>query len=337
MSFFDALDAHGVRRCFLWSEPSCGLQAILVIDDTTLGPAAGGVRTCTYATFDDALEDAARLARAMTVKCALNGVDAGGGKAVVLCNDQLDRPRAFARLGELINELGGLFRTAGDLGTTSSDLQAMALSCPYVHTDESGLAEAVARGLLRSIEACAKAHRGGGVGGLRIAVQGCGTIGSRVARSLTEAGATLVLADTVRGRAESLAEELGCDWVHANEILTAEADIVAPCAAGGVIDEDVAARVRAWAVCGAANNILTGTGAERVLVDRGVLFVPDVIASAGAVVEGIGRTVMGLDDRTHLIDALGITAFEVLDEAKRTGELASAVAERRAMARINRS
>lgn len=321
----------------MWSEPSCGLRAILVIDDTTLGPAAGGVRTYTYSSFDSALQDAAKLARAMTIKCALGGVDAGGGKAVVLCGSDLDRPRAFARLGELIAELGGLFRTAGDLGTTASDLQAMALACPYVHTDESGLAEAVARGLLGSIEACAKLHGGDSVAGLRVAVQGCGTIGSRVAKSLVAAGATVIVADAVTSRADALAEELGCTTVRSGEVLVSDADIVAPCAAGGVVDEAVAGDIKAWAVCGAANNILSCAKAEQVLADRGVLFVPDVISSAGAVVEGIGRTVMELEDRTPLVDALGRTAFEVLEEAKQTGQLASVIAERRAMARINRS
>src|SRR5690606_4769428 len=109
-------------------------------------------------------------------KCALAGLDAGGAKAVVLDHPGLDRPAAFRRLGLLVAELGGVFRTAGDLGTAPADLAAMAETCPYVHADERGLADAVARGLLACLRACARA-RGRELAGLRVAVQGCGAIG----------------------------------------------------------------------------------------------------------------------------------------------------------------
>lgn len=142
------LDAAGVARCMLWRDASVGLTAVLVIDDLSLGPGAGGVRTRVYPSLTAALAEAAGLAQAMTRKCALAGLAAGGAKAVVLAGPELDWPRAFARLGELVTELGGVFRTAGDLGTTADDLAAMASTCPYVHVEERGLAEAVARGLV---------------------------------------------------------------------------------------------------------------------------------------------------------------------------------------------
>src|SRR5688572_16570387 len=126
-----------IDRVVLWRDAASGLEAILVIDDVTLGPAAGGVRTRAYRSAGEALAEVAALARAMTIKCALAGLDAGGGKCVVLDHPRLNRPRAFSRLGERIAELGGLFRTAGDLGTTRADLAAMASSCPWVHSDES--------------------------------------------------------------------------------------------------------------------------------------------------------------------------------------------------------
>src|SRR5262245_3399538 len=185
----DVLARHRVERLVAVRDERSGLEALIVIDDVTLGPAAGGVRTRAYPSLDDAVADCARLARAMTVKCALGGLDAGGGKAVVLDRPGLDRPRAFAVLGERIAELGGLFRTAGDLGTTAADLAAMARFCRWVHTDESNLAGAVARGLVRCVEACVRARAGAGahriqLDGLRVAVQGCGAIGAAVAEAL---------------------------------------------------------------------------------------------------------------------------------------------------------
>lgn len=327
------LDPAGARRCVLWRDPPSGLSAVLVIDDMTLGPGAGGVRTRAYPDLAAAIADASALARAMTRKCALAGLAAGGAKAVVLDHPGLDRPAAFRRLGAFVAELGGIFRTAGDLGTRAEDLAAMAETCPFVHVEERGLAEAVARGLIGCAAACA-ARRGRGLAGLRAAVQGCGAIGGAVARALRAAGAALVVADIDAGRAQDLARETGAEVQDPEDILRAEVDLLAPCATGGVVTAELARSMRAWALCGAANNLLAGPEVAEVLRARGVLHVPDVVASAGAVVEGIGRTVMGLADRAPLIDALGATAAALLAESAATGATTEALAERRAQARL---
>jgi leucine dehydrogenase len=306
------------ERCIVWTDRASGLRAVVVLDDMTLGPAAGGVRTRAYASLADAVSDASKLARAMTHKCALAGLAAGGGKAVVLDHAGLDRARAFARLGVLVEELGGLFRTAGDLGTTAADLEQMARHTRYVHTDATGLSEAVGRGLLRCIEACAR-ERGVALRGLRVAIQGAGAIGGAAARALAEAGAEVTIADVDGERVRALASETGASIASPAGVLELPVDVVAPCAVGGVVDEAVARRLNAWAVCGAANNILADDATARVLRQRGILHVPDVIASAGAVIEGIGRTVMCLPDRRPLIDRLGATASEVFARARSEG------------------
>lgn len=327
------MDAAEAGRCVVWRDASCGLTAVLAIDDLTLGPGAGGVRTRAYAGLAEALAEASALARAMTRKCALAGLAAGGAKAVVLDHPGLDRPRAFARLGRFVAELGGVFRTAGDLGTSADDLAAMATTCPYVHVEERGLAKAVARGLVGCVAACAD-RRGRGLAGLRVAIQGCGSIGAAVAGALRGAGAALTVADVDAARAARVAAATGARVVPASAVLFEEVDVVAPCAIGGVITPTTAASLRAWAVCGAANNILDGVAAARVLADRGILHVPDEVASAGAVIEGIGRSVMGLADRTPLIDGLGATARSLLAEAAASGELPVVLAARRARARV---
>lgn len=293
------LEARGAERCLLWTDRDSGLRAVLVIDSLVGGRAAGGIRTRSYPDLQAAAADAADLARAMTRKCAAAGLDSGGAKCVVLDHPGLDRPRAFTRLGQLVDELGGLFRTAGDLGTTSADLAAMAAHTTHVHTDEPALAAAVGRGLLRCIEACADV-RGVPVPGLRIAIQGCGAIGTAVARALTAAGATVLLADIDRPRAEALAVELApaatvLDPAH---ILDADVDIISPCAVGGVLTPDLAHRLRAWAVCGAANNILATPAVAPILASRHILHVPDHLASAGAVIAGLA------DDPDQKIDNL---------------------------------
>jgi leucine dehydrogenase len=332
-SITDLIRREGAARTLILSDPPSGLLAFVVLDDLTLGPAAGGIRTRIYPGPADALSDAIRLARAMTLKCALAGLDAGGAKCVVLDHPGLDRQRAFARLGEHVEELGGLFRTAGDLGTTASDLEAMARRTRYVHLDERGLADATARGCLRALEACADVA-GREVAGLRVAVQGAGAIGSAVARALAAAGAEVFLADLERRRAEAVAAELGVRRVDAEDLLTLDVDVVAPCAVGEVVTLDVVPRIKAFAVCGAANNALADRGVAAALHARGILHVPDPIASAGAVIAGIGRSVMGLEDTTPLVDSLREVAREVLEASRSQGLPPVEIAEARARARI---
>ena len=332
---FEVLESAGVERCVAVSHREAGLRAFIVLDDTSLGPAAGGVRTMRYESTADALRDAVRLARAMTIKCALAGVAAGGGKAVVMDRPGLRRRDAFRVLGEHIDELGGLFRTAGDLGTTPRDLAAMAETTTYVHTNEADLAVAVARGVLRCIEACVAVHRrAGGFDGLRVAVQGCGSIGVALAKALCAVDADVIVADTDAERAHRVAEAVGARVCPPDRVLLAEVDVVAPCAVGDVITPEIAQQLRAWAVCGAANNALASTEVADVLLARAILHVPDPIASAGAVIDGIGATVMGLADRTPLIDALGDTALRVLEDSLRTGRAPAVLAEELAWRRI---
>ncbi len=328
------LDELDIERCFVYRDQRSGLQAVLVIDDLTLGPAAGGVRTKTYAGIADATRDAAALAKAMSYKTALAGIAAGGGKMVVLNDPHLDRPAAFARLGQYVQELGGLFRTAGDLGTTVDDLSNMARHCEYVHLEEAQLAGAVALGVLRCMEACAAEHGGSlGIKGLRIAVQGCGAIGAAVARVLKGAGARLYVADAKPQLAKKLAKEIDAKAVSADKILTADVDILAPCAVGGVITEELVDQLRTWAVCGGANNMVATPAAAEALRAKGILHVPDVISSAGAVIAGIGRTVMNLDDPAPIIEELGQTARELLQQSattkRTTEELAVELAQKR--------
>lgn len=328
------LEDLGARRLHVYTEPEAGLRAFLVVDDLTLGPAAGGIRTASYASPADAVRDAARLARAMTLKCALAGLDAGGGKMVVMDRPELDRPRAFATLGQRIDELGGLFLTAGDLGTTVDDLRCLARHTSHVSLDEGNLSAATARGLLRCLEACARL-RDRPLTGLRLAVQGCGAIGSAVARALAEQGAELLVTDLRDEAARAVAEATGAEVIEPGSWLGADVDMLVPCAGGDVIDAAAVPRIRAWAVCGAANNVLAQPGVDAALIARQVLFVPDVVASAGAVIDGICR-LRGTDPEP-LIDRLGVTAEEVLRSARARGKSPSAVAMERGHARLRRA
>jgi len=226
-----------------------------------------------------------------------------------------------------------LFQTAGDLGTTREDLAHMAQTTRFVRTNERFLAAAVARGVRACAEACA-AHRGhAGLSDLRVAVQGCGAIGAAVAAALADAGMSLQVADLDPAAAARVAAATGASVVEPDSILTADVDIVAPCATGGVINHRTVEGLRAWAVCGAANNILADETVGVALAERGILFVPDFIASAGAVIAGVCG-LQGRDDAEVLIRQLGATTRAVLEEAADQGVSSAAVARRYAEARL---
>jgi leucine dehydrogenase len=316
-------------------DSSSGLVAFIVLDSLALGPAAGGVRTWTYACEEEALADARRLARAMTTKCAISGLDAGGGKAVVMAHPGLNRPEAFKRLGRAVEELGGAFRTAGDVGTSAADLAAMATCTQWVHEDETGLTGAVADGLIACLRAaCDIASPSLSWPDLHATVQGCGAIGGAVARGLSASGLTLAVADLDTEKAERTATQVGAQRLSPDAVLSRTADILVPCALGGLITPAVANELNVSIVCGAANNILTSADAERALADREITWVPDVLASAGAVVLGIARTVMGLDNPGALVSHLGQLTHEVLSEAQGHDALASTVIAARVRERM---
>ena len=214
-----------------WADEGTGLRAVLVVDDTTLGPATGGVRTRAYPSEGEAVADARGLAQAMTIKCAAAGLDAGGGKIVVWRHGP-DRQAAFVELGRRVEALGGGLLTAGDLGTTDEDLRAMARSTRFVHTGGRRLLAAAGRAMLRSVQACADV-RGRAVGDLHVAIQGCGDIGTAAARALRAAGARVTVADLDAERAEALAQEIGGRACAPDEVLTLDVDVVSPCAVGG--------------------------------------------------------------------------------------------------------
>jgi leucine dehydrogenase len=310
-----------------------GLEAVLVVDSLALGPGVGGVRTRPYSNLNALIQDARALAKAMTIKCALAGLDAGGAKIVVNEVPLRHREKAFARLGELVCDFGGLVHTGADLGTTAEDINRMASCCEFVHLRDGDLSEAAGRGLLRGVEACAQ-FKGVEVADLSVAIQGAGMIGRAAAKALASAGAKVVIADLDEALALEVAEEVGGTVCAARDVLGLDVDILCPCAVGGIITADVVDGMKAWALCGAANNIVADTTAHARLQKRGILHVPDVVASAGAVAYGISKDVMGAAEPFEFVDGLGATALALLTAADQSGRLPAELAEARAMSRV---
>ncbi len=299
------------RRIYTFADSGAGLRAVLIIDGMSDRIAAGGTRTRTYPSLEAAVTDAGELARAMSLKAAIAGVGTAGAKMVVMDHDGLDREAAFRALGRHVQSMAGTFYTAGDLGTTVDDLLAMAETTEFVTTREPELGDAVGRGVRACAAACARARGHEGLAGLRVAIQGCGAMGVGVARAMAEAGTELLVANVNAEAASAVAAETGAQVVAPEDILAADADIVAPCAIGGALTDEAIDAMRAWAVCGAANNVLADqTGAAR-LRSRDIMFVPGFLASAGALIAGICE-IRGSAQAENLIEALGTTTTEVL-------------------------
>jgi len=309
-------------------DASSGLDGVIVLHSTRLGPAAGGCRLWRYADGAEAARDAARLAEGMAYKNALAGLPLGGGKAVLnLPAEPFDRRRLFNAFGREVARLGGAYVTAEDVGTTVADMEAVNETCRHV----AGLQAVAGRpggdpspwtalGVFLAMQEAARRKFGSDLKGLTVAVQGLGSVGSQLCGLLHGAGAKLVVAEPRSSVAAAVACRYGATVVGLDGILEAKCEIFAPCALGGVIDERSAARLRARIVCGAANNVLaTAQDGDR-LADRGVLYAPDYVVNAGGIInvaaEYLGWSVEDAEARVRQTDR---RLAEVLDFADRHG------------------
>lgn len=348
MRLFEALAALGHEQVVLCSDASVGYRAVIAIHSTRLGPAVGGTRLRAYARDEDALADALGLSRAMTLKSALAGLPFGGGKAVILQpagRSSHAKPRGFDREalfeahGRAIEALGGRFVTGEDVGVSPGDLACVRRQTRHVAGLASGAGDPApytARGVLRAMQAAAEWVWGDAdLAGRRVALQGCGAVGSSLAAALHAAGARLVVADIDAQRLAAVADATGAEVVSPDVILGVECDILAPCALGGVLTQDLLEQLRCRVVCGAANNQLASAGVASALADRGLLYVPDFAANAGGVLSGAQDLLTWSPEQVaRSIDAIGQTVRQVLELAERERRPTSEAAERLALQRL---
>ena len=286
MELFDAIVADGYEQVLFGHERETGLRCIIAIHDTALGPSLGGVRMRPYATEAAALDDALRLARAMTYKFAAAGIDLGGGKSVIIGDPATDKTDDLLRAyGRVVATLGGRYIPGIDVGTSQADLRTIGLEADPVSCTGVDPSPFTALGVFATLRSCVRHVTGtDDLSGLRVAVQGVGHVGEALARYLAEAGADLVLADIDSARAERLAEELGGSAVGADAIVGADCDVFAPCAVGGVLNDETLPQLRCRIVAGGANNVLASADHAEALRKAGIVYAPDYIANAGGVI-----------------------------------------------------
>ncbi len=293
-----ALKDWGGEQLVVHLDPPSGAWIFIAIHSTKLGTStAGGTRMKQYETPEEALEDVLRLSAAMTFKLALAEVAFGGGKAVIALERPLEpaaRAALLRRYGERVAQLGGLFHTGPDMGTTSEDMNIIAeTGAPYVHsrTPEAGGAgdsgPGTAVGVLAGIETTA-AELGLPLAGLRVLVQGAGGVGGPLIEMLCEIGADVRFSDVSAAVAERFPD---LPRVPVESVYQSECDIFAPCAMGGILNAQTIALLRCKAIVGSANNQLASEADAERLQERGILYAPDMVVNLGGLM-----SVMGLEE-----------------------------------------
>jgi leucine dehydrogenase len=339
MKLFDTLAEMGHEEIVMCSDTSVGYKGILAVHSTKLGPALGGTRFWQYATDEEAITDALRLSRGMTYKNAVAGLHLGGGKSIIIGDNKTkDREKIFRAHGRFVESLGGRYITAEDVGTSTKDMAYVQMETSHVAglAGKSGDPSPVtAHGVFRAVQASANRKWGSdSLEGKTIAIQGCGSVGSFLAKELHEAGAKLIVSDIDAAKAEKVSKMTGAKIVKGVAIFSADADIFSPCALGGIINDKTIPKLKVQIVAGGANNQLLEERHGDELQRRGILYAPDYVANAGGVINVYGE-VAGWDAQRALDKADDIydTILKVFDiaEAKHipTYEAADRLAELR--------
>lgn len=285
---FGIMEATRLESLHVTQDPATGLQAIIAMHSTRLGPALGGCRYLTYSDTHSAVADAARLAQSMSYKAALAGLPFGGGKAVILRPAHVpNRGALFEAFGRFIETLNGRYITAVDSGTKSEDMDCIAQYTQHVTSTRSAgdPSPHTAMGVFAGIRASAMARLGSDdLQGLRIAVQGLGQVGYSLAEQLAAAGAELLVSDLDPGRVLLAVEQLGAQAVRHEALAATPCDIFVPCGLGGVLDQATVAHLHCAVVAGAANNQLASPEVAELLEARGILYAPDYVINSGGLI-----------------------------------------------------
>lgn len=340
MRIFEMMAEMGHEQVIFCQDDASGYRGIVAIHSTTLGPAVGGTRFWNYANEEDAIIDALRLSRGMTYKCAVAGTPLGGGKSIIIGdNKNRDREKLFRAHGRFVERLGGRYITAEDVGTSPADMELVALETSYVGGLEGKGGDPspwTGLGAFRAMQAAAQYRWGSDdLRDKRVAIQGCGNVGHNLAKELHAGGARLIVSDVDAEKLKRAVEAFDAATASPDEIYSVEADVFAPCALGGIINDRTISQLKAEIVCGAANNQLLEERHGDALEARGILYAPDYVANAGGVLSG-GADLFGWSPEKVRAEVLAIydTMLSIVEIAKVEGIPTYKAADRLAECRL---
>lgn len=342
----------GHEEVVLLHDKDSGLRGVIAIHDSTFGPGVGGTRMRPYASYDDAVVDALRLARAMTYKATMVEMPYGGAKAVIMGDPSRDKTRPLlVAYAKAVDRLGGRFFTGCDMGIEPRDLKVMQRHTKHLsHTGEDSPLDTsylAALGVFEGIAAAA-AVLGREFSSLRVAIQGVGAVGFRLGKLLVEHGVHIIVADPEKARTLRAARELEAQVVEPDAIYDVEADLFSPNAMGGILNDDTIARLKVQAVVGGANEQLLEPRHGDILHSLRILWGPDYVVNAGGLLSLLYETKQtdedGVEERVRMIgprvadiwqrseeeeEAPGIIADRIVEERLAHGRRAKSESVRR--------
>ena len=340
MEIIEKLTNTDHEQVLIGRDAETGYHGIIAIHSTALGPAVGGTRFWNYANEDEALTDALRLSRGMTYKNALPGLPLGGGKSIIIGDNKAANRETLLRVhGRFVETLKGRYITAEDVGTSPADMEIVRLETQHV----AGLlgrsgdpSPFTARGVFRAIQASSKFLRDtDDVSGLTVAIQGCGHVGHNLAKLLHEAGSKLIVSDVDERRLARTVDAFNAQAVTGDEIFRASADVFAPCALGGILNDETIPELKVRIMAGAANNQLLEERHGAQLRERNILYAPDYVANAGGILNGcIELLGWAPQDALRKVDEIYDTTLRIFESAQQRGLTTNRAADELAEERL---
>jgi len=342
---FEKAYTEGFEQVIYCSDPSVGLKAIISMHSTMLGAATGGCRMWNYANEEEALVDVLRLSKGMTYKASISGLNWGGGKAVILGDAKTQKnPAMLKRFGEFVDRLGGNYITAKDVGISSEDLKIVKSKTKHVlgidgEPGSSGdPSPATAWGVYHGMKACAKKVMGANsLKGMKIALQGLGSVSFYLLEHLHKDGAIVIGCDIEQAMIDRAAKKYGIEIVKPEMIYDVPCDIFAPSALGGSISAKTLPRLKTKIVAGAANNQLETPHEGDELAKRGMIYAPDYAINAGGLINIYHESQAGGYSKQRAYDhveQIGKTIAQILDRAEAEKKPTYLIADQIAQERV---
>jgi leucine dehydrogenase len=342
VDIFDKMYFDNHESVVFCSDKVSGLKAIIAIHDTTLGPALGGCRFYPYVSGADALEDVLRLSKGMTYKAAITGLQLGGGKAVIIGDPkQLASKDLFTAFGRFVNDLGGKYITAEDVGTNTRFMEWIRAETNHVvgvPDHLGGLGDPspyTAHGVFCGIKAAIRKVNGSdGLAGLKIAVEGVGNVGYNLCKELHASGAKLYVSDINTAAAQRAVQDFNATIVKGKEIYGLDVDVYAPCALGATINDETIPQFKCSIIAGAANNQLQEEIHGEKLAQRGILYAPDYVVNAGGLIHVHGEFAQESKEQiAEKIENIYVTSMHIFALAEKEkvsmAQAANKIAEQR--------
>jgi leucine dehydrogenase len=339
MSVFEHIEFDGHEHVAFYQDKASGLKAIIAVHNSNLGNALGGCRMWPYANDEEALRDVLRLSKGMTYKAAMAGLNQGGGKAVIMGDPRTEKtPEKLLAMGTFIDSLSGKYISAEDSGLTVDDLKLMGKKTEYVsgikakyHINsepaDGNPAPSTAYGVFVGLKKTVEKVLNSELEGVKVAVQGLGHVGMRLAKHLYKEGVELYVTDIHPENIEKAVNEFSAIAVRPEDIYDLDVDVFAPCAMGAILNAKNIARLKVKVIAGAANNQLAKEEFGQMLADKGILYAPDYVINAGGIIDIFHQSISSSDKklRDH-IEKISDTLFEIYNRAELQGIATNIVA-----------